>query len=123
MADARPRPARNHGSTPCAAPDSLADLTALAVRVLDLYATRTGIVQDDLWSLAKLAEETGELTAAWLSAHGRGRARGLDAAALRRAVEDEAADLLGFVLHFAHRNDIDLGAALVRKWGAHLPDA
>lgn len=102
--------------------DRLADLQHLAQRIGALYETEFGILRDDLWHLAKLSEELGELNAAWLSAHGRGRARGLDAAALSRAVEDEAADLFGFLLLFADRNGIDLAAALQRKWGAYLPE-
>ncbi len=104
------------------APDPLAGLTVLALQVGALYRENFAIAADDLWHLAKLTEELGELNAAWLSAHGRGRARGLDQAALARAVEDEAADLLGFLLLFAARNRIDLSAALQRKWGAYLPE-
>lgn len=102
--------------------DRLADLAQLAERIGALYEAEFGVTRDDLWHLAKLSEELGELNAAWLSAHGRGRARGLAPEALERAVEDEAADLLGFLLLFAGRNGIDLAAALHRKWGAYLPE-
>jgi NTP pyrophosphatase (non-canonical NTP hydrolase) len=35
---------------------------------------------------------------------------------MRRDLADETADLLGHLLLFAHRNDIDLAAAIERKW-------
>ncbi|MDO9526054.1 MAG: hypothetical protein Q7J57_11065 [Gemmobacter sp.] len=95
----------------------IADLTALVSNVSDLYAARMDITRDDLWYLAKLSEELGELTSAWLSAHGRGRSRGLDQTALAGAVENEAADLFAFLLLFAAREGIDLDGALRRKWG------
>ncbi|MEO0938716.1 MAG: MazG nucleotide pyrophosphohydrolase domain-containing protein [Pseudomonadota bacterium] len=88
----------------------------------DLYAARCGITRDELWYLAKLTEEVGELNSAYLSASGRGRARGLDAAALEQAVEDELADVMAMVLLFARSQDIDLAAALARKWGRYVAD-
>jgi len=35
---------------------------------------------------------------------------------LARDLADEAADVLGHILLFAHRNDLDLSAAIKRKW-------
>lgn len=109
-----------NGATRPGTEDRLARAEALAARIGRLYAAQFSILDDDLWHLAKLSEELGELNAAWLSAHGRGRSRGLTPAELTRAVEDEAADLFGFLLLFAARNDIDLAAALARKWGKYL---
>ncbi|MEJ1993409.1 MAG: hypothetical protein P8X50_17445 [Maritimibacter sp.] len=94
----------------------------IAVAVSDIYAENCGIERDELWHLVKLQEELGELSAAWLSASGRGRDRGMDAPELNRAVADELADLFAQLLLFAHREGIDLGAALTRKWGRYLPE-
>jgi len=35
-------------------------------------------------------------------------------------LEDELADLFGFLLLFARWQGVDLGAALDKKWGAYL---
>ena len=103
--------------------DRLARCEALAARIGELYVAQVGVLRDDLWHLGKLTEELGELNAAWLSANGRGRDRGLSPEQLQAAVADEAADLFGFLLLFAERNGIDLDAALARKWGRYLEAA
>lgn len=58
----------------------------------------------------------GELTQAWNKLSGRGRIGGKSPEELRRSLADETADLLGHILLFAYRNDIDLAAAIERKW-------
>lgn len=102
--------------------DRLTRSEALATRIGDLYVEKVGVIRDDLWHLAKLTEELGELNSAWLSANGRGRDRGLSSEELTQAVADEAADLFGFLLLFAARNGIDLEEALARKWGRYLTE-
>ncbi|MEM7521894.1 MAG: MazG nucleotide pyrophosphohydrolase domain-containing protein, partial [Pseudomonadota bacterium] len=71
--------------------------------------------------LAKLSEEVGELNAAYLSATGRGRARGKSPTELKDAVEDELADVLAQVLLFADAQGIDMARAVARKWGKYMP--
>jgi NTP pyrophosphatase (non-canonical NTP hydrolase) len=99
---------------------SLAELMPLVVEVSDTYASRNGIARDDDWFLLKLQEELGELSAEYLRTTGRGRMKGADAPAVRQALEDEAADVLAMLLLFAHRNGIDLDAALERTWFQYL---
>lgn len=94
---------------------SLAQLTDLARAVSDIYAERFDIKRDPAWYLGKMSEELGEVSAAYLKCAGQGRGKGS-----RRDLEDELADLLGFVLLFADWQRIDAGAALQRKWGAYL---
>jgi NTP pyrophosphatase (non-canonical NTP hydrolase) len=65
-------------------------------------------------------EEEGELVQSFLRYSARARARGLTAEELKRALDDEIADLLGFSLVLAKRFDVDLLRALERKW--HLPE-
>ena len=101
----------------------LSELGGLVARVSDIYAERNAIVRDDDWFMLKLQEELGELTAEYLRASGRGRMKGADADAVRVALEDETADVLATVLLFARHNDIDLEAALQRKWFKYLPPA
>lgn len=102
---------------------SLSELAELVTRVSDIYAERNDIRRDDDWYVLKLQEELGELTAEHLRATGRGRLKGVDAAGVRAALEDEAADLLASLLLFARHNRIDLDAALQRKWFKYLPSA
>jgi NTP pyrophosphatase (non-canonical NTP hydrolase) len=80
------------------------------------YAAAHAIDRDDDWFVLKLQEEVGELTQAWIKRSGRGRRRGLGEQALTAQMADETADLLGHVLLFARRHDLDLGAAIARKW-------
>nr|WP_295886125.1 MazG nucleotide pyrophosphohydrolase domain-containing protein [uncultured Devosia sp.] len=98
----------------------LADLTALVAEVSDTYAARNDIARDDDWYLLKLQEELGELAAEYLRSTGRGRLKGADPAAIRAAMEDEAADVLAMLMLFARNNGIDLDAALERKWFQYL---
>jgi NTP pyrophosphatase (non-canonical NTP hydrolase) len=64
-------------------------------------------------------EEAGELVQSFLRYSARAHARGLTAEELKRALDDEIVDLLGFSLVLAKRFDVDLLRALERKW--HLP--
>lgn len=81
-----------------------------------IYAARHAIRRDPDWYILKLQEEVGELTQAWNNATGRGRNREVPPDALQQSLADETADILGHVLLFAHHNDIDLAAAIERKW-------
>ncbi|TVS00708.1 MAG: pyrophosphatase [Rhodobacteraceae bacterium] len=100
--------------------DSLRVLTAQVAQVSDLYSQRFDICRDEFWHLAKLTEELGELTSVILGQTGRGRAKDTTESELNRQLEDEMADLLAHVLLLARHRDIDLEAALDRKWLAHL---
>ena len=99
----------------------LSELMCMTKAVSDLYAARCGIKRDEVWHLAKLSEEVGELSAAYLSATGRGRDRGLDTQALNQAIADEVADVFAQILLFADAHQIDVVEAVRRKWGKYLP--
>ncbi len=86
-----------------------------------IYAKRFSISRDEIWYLAKLQEELGELTAAHMKASRRGRAGSATPQELHAQMEDEAADLLAHLLLYADRNDLDLEKGIRRKWMAHLP--
>jgi len=94
----------------------LNDLAEKFERASRNYADANGIDRDADWFLLKLQEEIGELTQAWNRVSGRGRKKGRSDEALRRDLADEAADVLGHILLFAHRNNLDLSAAIRRKW-------
>ncbi|MBB4237689.1 pyrophosphatase [Rhizobium esperanzae] len=80
------------------------------------HVAANGIERDTDWFLLKLQEEMGELTQAWNRLTGRGRAKGRSPEDMQRDLADETADLLGHLMLFAHRNGIDLAAAIERKW-------
>ncbi|NKX73175.1 hypothetical protein HGG73_03280 [Rhodobacteraceae bacterium R_SAG3] len=95
----------------------LTQLTSAAKQVSDLYARRFGVTRDAAWYLGKMTEELGEVTSAYLSLAGQTRNDGS-----KRDLENEVADLLGFLLLFADWQGIDAGAAFERKWGAYLTE-
>ena len=99
---------------------SIDRLSEISQQVSDIYAARFGIERDAVWHLAKLTEEMGELQAAYLKCAGQGR-DDRDAAVLRAAMEDEVADLFAQILLFARWQDVDIPAAVARKWGQYLP--
>ncbi|NLR95264.1 pyrophosphatase [Rhizobium sp. P38BS-XIX] len=80
------------------------------------YAAENGLERDEDWFMLKLQEELGELTQIWNKTTGRGRRKGMTEAQLAMALADETADVLGHILLFAHRNGLDLAAAIERKW-------
>jgi NTP pyrophosphatase (non-canonical NTP hydrolase) len=84
------------------------------------YAASLNVEPTDDWIILKTWEEAGELVQSFLRYSARARARGLTAEELKRALDDEIADLLGFSLVLAKRFDVDLLRALERKW--HLPE-
>jgi NTP pyrophosphatase (non-canonical NTP hydrolase) len=99
---------------------TLAELTALLAEVSDTYALRFAIERDDDWFMLKLQEELGELTAEHLRLTSRGRLKGQSLDNVSEARGDEAADVLAMLLLYALHNNIDLDAALERKWFAYL---
>ena len=98
----------------------LSELSDKAERASQVYAARCDIRRDDDWFVLKLQEEAGELVAEYLRGSGRGRLGERSPEAVRQALEDETADLFAQLLLFARHNDIDLEAALQRKWFAWL---
>lgn len=95
-------------------------MTDAVCKVSDTYAERCDIDRDGDWSALKLAEETGELVAAHLKLTGRGRRNGLSEADMRKALEDEAADVFAMLLLYCGEKEIDLTRALDRKWFRYL---
>ena len=97
---------------------TLAEISEGAARVSDIYAAKYAIDRDADWALLKLQEELGELAQAHLRLSGRGRGS---------ATEDdrahEAADVLCMLLLYCRAHDIDLEAAVARKWFAWLEPA
>lgn len=95
---------------------SLISLAARFEQASQKYAADNGISRTEEWFTLKMQEELGELTQAWMKWAGHGRRKGKSEADLHHEMSNEAADLLGQVLLFARRNNIDLEAAISRKW-------
>lgn len=90
-------------------------------QVSQLYAKRFEIERNDAWFLLKLSEELGELTQSYLKMSGQARNQDASAAELQQRFEDEVADVLGQILLLSNHHQIDLSAALQRKWLKYLP--
>jgi len=99
----------------------LRDLATHFEKASESYAAAHGITRDADWFLLKLQEELGELTQAFNRKTGRGRRKGLSDDELAMALADETADVLGHILLFARSHDIDLAAAIERKWQFRSP--
>jgi len=84
------------------------------------YAASLNVEPTDDWLVLKTLEEAGELVQAFLRHSKRAHARGLSTEELKRALDDEIADLVGFSLVLAKRFDVNLLPALERKW--YLPE-
>lgn len=80
------------------------------------YAERFGITRTDDWLMLKLGEELGELMQAYLARSGQARDKGRTPEQVGEDLASELADVLAHVLLLAERFDIDLTAAVERKW-------
>ncbi len=76
------------------------------------YAANNAINRSSEWCALKMQEELGGLTQIWMKWAGPGRRKGRSENELHQDMSDEAADLLGHVLLFAHLNDISLEATI-----------
>jgi NTP pyrophosphatase (non-canonical NTP hydrolase) len=83
------------------------------------YGERLGFSRDPDWFLLKLQEEVGELTQAYLQHTGRARSKGATPEEIRETLQLEFADVLCQLLLFARQHDVDLAAAVERKWLAY----
>jgi len=89
-------------------------------KVGEIYAQRHNIQRSPDWYLLKLTEELGELTAEHLLISGRARPNADGSGGSREALENEAADLFGQFVLYLRENNIDIEAAIQRKWLRHL---
>jgi NTP pyrophosphatase (non-canonical NTP hydrolase) len=94
----------------------LADLMKQFEHASATYASEHGIDRDPDWFLLKLHEELGELTQIWNKASGRARRKGMWDEQLAVELANETADVFGHILLFARQNDLDMVAAIERKW-------
>lgn len=89
-------------------------------QVGELYARVHDIERSADWYLLKLTEELGELTAEHFLLGGRAKPNADGSGGTREALENEAADLFGQFVLYLRANEIDIEAAIERKWLQHL---
>lgn len=89
-------------------------------QVGELYARVHSIERSADWYLLKLTEELGELTAEHLLMAGRAKPNADGSGGTREALENEAADLFGQFVLYLRANEIDVEAAIERKWLRYL---
>jgi NTP pyrophosphatase (non-canonical NTP hydrolase) len=102
---------------------SLAELSERIGLVGEIYARTFNIERSADWYLLKLTEELGELTAEHLRIGGRARTNADSLKSQREALENEAADLFGQFILYVRANNIDIEAALQRKWLHRLEES
>ena len=95
------------------------ELSDRIAQVGDLYARVHDIERSADWYLLKLTEELGELTAEHLLLGGRAKPNADGSSGTREALENEAADLFGQFVLYLRANEIDIEAAIERKWLRH----
>jgi len=95
--------------------DTITELTDIAKKVTDSYATRfdVGVTLD--WKLMKLQEEIGELVHDYLVLKGENRKK-LPIDEAKQNYANELADVLCFTLLMAEGYDIDIAQAVRDKW-------
>ena len=68
----------------------------------------------------KITEEWGECMQAYLMYSDRGRQKGKSKEEIREMLEEEIADVFGFLLLFAEHEGIDIEKAMEKKWFKRL---
>jgi NTP pyrophosphatase (non-canonical NTP hydrolase) len=94
----------------------LQELAASVEHVSRRYASTFGIERTSDWQILKLHEEVGELTQVHLMRQGQARPKGHTPAELDEKLADEIADVLCHALLLAEHHQVDLPAAIRRKW-------
>ena len=95
---------------------TLTELLDKTEQVSSLYAKNHNINRDKDWFVFKLQEELGELTQKYLMMSGRARKKGLTDEQIRKAFEEEVADVFGQLLLLTKHYSIDLEKAMNEKW-------
>lgn len=100
---------------------NLGEITGKLQRVNNAYYKEFNIppAEND-WFLLKLQEELGELAQAYLNATGRNRRAPESEEQGKRALAQELADVISYLLLFAGRIDIDVEKAIQKKWFTYL---
>lgn len=97
------------------------EMTQKALAIMKKYCEEHPEVQVDRdYYPFKMTEEWGECMQAYLMYTDRGRQKGMSKDDIHAKLEDEFADVLGFLLLFAHSEKIDIAKAIDKKWFSRL---
>jgi NTP pyrophosphatase (non-canonical NTP hydrolase) len=80
------------------------------------YASTFGIEHTSDWQILKRQEEVGERTQVHLMRQGQAKPKGHTPAKLDERLTDEITDVLCHALLLAEHHQVDLPAAIRRKW-------
>jgi len=97
------------------------DLTEKAERVIELYKKEYPDVKMDRdYFPFKISEEWGECLQTYLMLTDRGRQKGKSKEEIKDMFGKEIADVFGYLLIFAQKENIDIVKELESKWFAYL---
>ncbi len=93
------------------------EIETLVQANIERYEKKHGLVFDDELLALKLTEEVGECVQALLIYKNKCRVdKRIDSEVAKQQLSEELADVLGFSLALANNLDIDIWAALDKKW-------
>jgi NTP pyrophosphatase (non-canonical NTP hydrolase) len=99
----------------------LQEMTEKAIRIMAMYqAEYPDVKMDRDYTPFKITEEWGECLQVYLMLTNRGRQKDKTKSEIKTMLQEEMADVLGHLLVFAHKENIDLEAAMQNKWFTHL---
>ena len=100
---------------------TLGELTQKAKRIMAMYSDEYPEVKIDRdYYPFKITEEWGECMQAYLMFTDRGRQKGKSKEEIKQMLEEEIADVFGYLLLFAEREGVEIEKALDNKWFRHL---
>ncbi len=101
---------------------TVAELTKNVKTIMGLYSEEyPEVTVDRDYFPFKVSEEWGECLQAYLMHTDRGRQKGKTKGEIKEMMEEEIADVFGFLMLFADSEGIDLEAAMEKKWFKRLP--
>lgn len=101
--------------------NELKEITAKAKKVMEMYKIEFPDVKMDRdYVPFKITEEWGECLQTYLMLTDRGRQKGKTKKEIKEMFSDEFADVFAYLLLFAESEEIDLAAAIDKKWLSYL---
>lgn len=90
---------------------------------MDMYQEEyPEVIVDRDYTPFKITEEWGECLQAYLMLTDRGRQKDKGKEEIKKMLQQEFADVFGYLLLFAEQEGVDLAEALEQKWFAYLKE-
>ena len=97
-------------------------LSADAKTIMGMYSKEyPEVTVDRDYYPFKISEEWGECLQTYLMHTDRGRQKGKSKDEIKEMMEEEMADVFGFLMLFADSEGVDLAKAMEKKWFKRLP--